>query len=199
MRDDYAYIDPDHIYTDTGTGVLKNLAGITEQDALEFFESAAITKRIKELKDHPIKIKNSTALLAIHKHLFQDVYSWAGQKRLVEIAKDGKQFFPTARFDTAFAYIDSLLAEYRAIVRTEKPLIADKLAKILDAVNYLHPFREGNGRAQREFIRVLALEKGYILNLNPADNADVYERYMTGTVDGDTDKLAELILEIMQS
>ena len=54
MRNDYAYIDPDYIYTDGSTGVLKNLAGVTEQEALEFFESAAVTKRIKELKDHPV-------------------------------------------------------------------------------------------------------------------------------------------------
>ena len=198
MRNDYAYMDPDHIYTDTSTGVMKNLAGIAEQGALEFFESAAVTKRIKELKNRPVKIKDSTALLAIHKHLFQDVYSWAGQKRLVEIAKDGKQFFPTARFDTAFAYIDSLLAEYRAVVRTNKPQIAEKLAKILDAVNYLHPFREGNGRTQREFLRVLAWEKAFELNLNPADNPEIYERYMAGTIDGDAAKLTELILEVLQ-
>ncbi|MCL2009894.1 MAG: Fic family protein [Synergistaceae bacterium] len=197
MCNDYAYIDPDHVYTDTGTGVLKNLAGITEQSVLEFFESVAVTKRIKELKNRPVKIKDSTTLLFIHKYLFQDVYSWAGQKRVVEIGKDGKQFFPTVRFETAFSYINSLLKEYWAIKKADKPQIAEKLAVILDAVNYLHPFREGNGRAQREFVRVLALEKGYKLNLNPADNADVYERYMAGTVDGDTDKLAELILEIM--
>ena len=82
MRNDYAYIDPDHVYTNTDTGVLKNLAEITEQDALEFFESAAVTKRIKELKDHPVKIKDSTTLLAIHKHLFQGLALalWAARR-----------------------------------------------------------------------------------------------------------------------
>lgn len=43
-------------------------------------------------------------------------------------------------------------------------------------VNYLHPFREGNGRTQREFLRLLALEKGLTLNLNPPDNKSVYEK-----------------------
>ena len=98
MCNDYSYIDPDHVYTDTSTGVLKNIPGITEQSALEFFESAAVTKRIKELKNRPVKIKDSTTLLFIHKYLFQDVYSWAGQKRVVEIGKDGKQFFPTVGY-----------------------------------------------------------------------------------------------------
>jgi cell filamentation protein len=75
--------------------------------------------------------------------------------------------------------------------------IAAKLAVILDTVNYLHPFREGNGRTQREFMRILALEKGYILNLNPPDNADVYERYMKGTIESDTEKLADLLFELI--
>ena len=71
------------------------------------------------------------------------------------------------------------------------------LAELLDSINYLHPFREGNGRAQREFIRILALEKNYTLNLNPPDNFDVYERYMSGTIEGDVEKLTALILELL--
>jgi cell filamentation protein len=69
-------------------------------------------------------------------------------------------------------------------------------AVILDCVNHLHPFREGNGRAQREFLRVLALEKGLFINLNPPDNISVYERYMAGTIQGDMEKLADLLFEL---
>ena len=131
--------------------------------------------------------------------MFQDVYSWAGQKRTVEISKQGKQFFLTAYFDNGFAYIDTLIVGYRKINPSDKPQLALCLADMLDAINYLHPFREGNGRTQREFIRVLALEKGYTLNLNPPDKLDVYERYMSGTIDGDVEKLTVLIEELMQN
>ncbi len=65
----------------------------------------------------------------------------------------------------------------------------------MDSVNYLHPFREGNGRAQREFIRLLAIEKGLILNLNPPDNISVYEKYMEGTIISDIETLYKLIFE----
>jgi cell filamentation protein len=75
--------------------------------------------------------------------------------------------------------------------------LALSLAVLLDNVNYLHPFREGNGRTQREFIRLLALEKGYILNLNPLDNLNIYKRYIQGTIDGNMEKLTALILELM--
>lgn len=67
----------------------------------------------------------------------------------------------------------------------------------MDNVNYLHPFREGNGRAQRELLRLLALEKGLLLNLNPPDNTNVFERYMQGTINSDLETLANLIFELI--
>jgi cell filamentation protein len=73
-------------------------------------------------------------------------------------------------------YVDGLIAEYRGVEGGNREKIAQKLAEILDHVSYLHPFREGNCRTQREFVRIFALEKGYKLNLNPPDNAYVYER-----------------------
>jgi cell filamentation protein len=74
-------------------------------------------------------------------------------------------------------------------------MISEKLAEILDNINYLHPFREGNRRTQREFLRLLALEKGFTLNLTPPDNKSVYERYMKGTIESDVNTLTELIFE----
>jgi len=71
------------------------------------------------------------------------------------------------------------------------------LAEILDNVNYLHPFRDGNKRTQREFLRELALEKGLILNLNPPNNKSLYEKYMKGTIESDVTTLTELIFELI--
>ena len=73
------------------------------------------------------------------------------------------------------------------------------MAEILDNVNYLHPFREGNGRTQREFLRLLALEKGLILNINPPDNKSVYERYMKVTIESDVKTLTGLIFELIDT
>lgn len=197
MSNSYKYIDPDYSYIDPKTGILRNLQDISDPEVLLFVESSAVTKRLLELYENPIKIKGIDSLFEIHRHLFQDIYIWAGEKRVVEISKDGKQFFPTTYFDNAFRYIDQLIDEYRKIPKNNKRKLAEKLAEILDNVNYLHPFREGNGRAQREFIRLLALEKGLILNLNPPDNISVYERYMKGTVESDVTTLTELIFELI--
>lgn len=199
MSDSYKYLDPDYTYTDPKTGILRNLADITDQDVLLFVESGAVTKRLQELFENPIKIKGIESLFAIHRHLFQDIYPWAGKKRNVEISKDGKQFFPTTHFENAYRFIDTLISEYKKFPKKNKQLLAEKLAEILDNLNYLHPFREGNGRAQREFIRLLALEKGLQLNLNPPDNKTVYERYMKGTIESDVTTLAELIWELFET
>jgi len=198
MPDSYKYIDLDYTYTDPETGVLRNLADISDPDVLLFFESGAVAKRIQELYEKPIKIKGVESLLSIHRQLFQDVYSWAGKRRKVEISKAGKQFFPTTHFDNAFRYIDTLISDYKNISKGDKQQIAEKLAEILDNVNYLHPFREGNGRAQREFLRLLALEKGLTLNLNPADNKNVYDQYMQGTINSDVKILSKLILDLIE-
>lgn len=199
MSDSYKYIDPDETYTEPKTGVLRNLANISDLDILLFVESSAVTKRIKELFENPIKIKGIESLFAIHKYLFQDIYVWAGKKRKVEISKDGKPFFPTTHFENAYRYIDTLILNYKNTNSNNKQELAEKLAEILDSVNYLHPFREGNGRVQREFLRMLALEKGLILNLNPPDNKSVYERYMYGTINSDVKTLTELILELINN
>jgi len=137
-------------------------------------------------------------LLDIHRYLFKDVYTWAGQVRTVNITKDGKPFFDGERFPLGFQYIDSLIIEFRKIKTNNKKEISQKLAEILDDVNYLHPFRDGNGRTQREFLRLLSLEKGLVLNLNPPDNISVYSRYMKGTIESDKSILFELIFELIQ-
>lgn len=193
----YHYFDPDFKYTGKN-GLPHNLANIQNEKVLLAFESLKVTKRVEELLEHPIKIKDSNTLLKIHYHLFQDVYEWAGQVRTVNISKDGKPFFNGERFNIGFQYIDTLISDYRSIKKSDKTELAKKLAEILDNVNYLHPFREGNGRTQREFIRLLALEKGLKLNLNPPDNKSVYERYMKGAIESNVEILTELILELIE-
>jgi cell filamentation protein len=194
MENNYQYIDHDYKYTNKN-GVLRNLANIEHEKILLAYESLKVSKRVEELIENPIKIKDSNSLLIIHYYLFQDVYEWAGKVRTVNISKNGKPFFDGERFHIGFHYIDTLIKEYRAIRKTNKQDLAQKLAEILDNVNYLHPFREGNGRTQREFLRLLAIEKDIKLNLNPPDNKSVFERYMNGTINSDVKTLTELILE----
>ena len=197
MRDEYKYIDQEYTYIDPKTGVLRNLGNIDDERLLSAFEGLKVARRLEELNDNPIKIINSSALFEIHKYLFQDVYKWAGERRIVEISKAGKQFFPLNHFDTALVYIDNLISNFYKLDKKDIGKIARQLANILDTVNELHPFREGNGRTQREMVRTLALEKGYVLNLNPPNDLEVYGRYISGTINSDVEKLTVLIHELL--
>ncbi len=197
FNNDYKYIDKECLYTDKDTGVLLNLQNIKDYAELVAFESLCVANRLEQLHKEPFTVEYANDLLKIHKFLFQDVYSWAGECRKVEISKGGRQFLPMHSFIQAFSYIDRLLSDYNTIDNMDKVGIARKLAEILDNVNFLHPFREGNGRTQREFIRLLARQKGYALDLNPLDNHTVYERYMTDTINGDVQDLATLIYELL--
>jgi len=193
MENSYRYIDPDFKYTNKN-GVLYNLANIENEDVLAVFESLKVSKRLEELYENPIQIIDSESLIYIHRYLFQDVYEWAGKTRTVNISKDGKPFFEGERFETGFKYVNSLITDFKNIEINDKRKIARTLAEILDNVNFLHPFREGNGRTQRE---LLALEKGFTLNLNPPDNKEIFERYMNGTINSDVEVLSHLIFEII--
>jgi cell filamentation protein len=138
MGNNYHYLDPEYKYTNKN-GLLRNLANIEDEKVLLAFESLKVTKRVEELMENPLEIKDSNSLLKIHHHLFQDVYEWAGQVRTVNISKDGKPFFNRERFHHGFQYIDNLISEYRKIMKSNKTELAKKLAEILDNVNFLHP------------------------------------------------------------
>ena len=194
----YSYLDPVNQYIQQN-GVLRNIANIEDEKVLLVYESLKVSKRLEELYSNPIKITDSNALMEIHKHLFQDVYEWAGKIRNVNISKDGKPFFEGERFQTGFQYINSLIVEFSKITPNKDSEVAEKLAEILDNINFMHPFRDGNGRTQREFIRTLALQKGFKLNLNPPDNTGIFNRYMKGTIHSDVKLLKELISEELKT
>ena len=82
MSNSYKYIDPDFKYTEPKTGLLRNLQDITDPNVLLFVESGAATKRLQELYQNPIKVKSIDSIFEIHRHLFQDIYIWAGKKRV---------------------------------------------------------------------------------------------------------------------
>jgi cell filamentation protein len=113
MSDSYRYIDPEYVYTDPITGVLRNLADIDDHHTLNVFERLKVGLRLEELQQKPLKIKSSDTLFEIHKHLFQDVYQWAGHPRTVEISRGGTPFFPRKRFPDALAFIDVLVSYFR--------------------------------------------------------------------------------------
>jgi len=193
----YEYIDPNNQYTYLNSTVLINKQNITNIEEAYLNEHLFVTRRLADLRLKTIEVYSISDILAIHKYLFQDVYAWAGQFRKVNISKNGNPFMSIQSFSTAQAYINRLIHTYYQTANSKDEIIK-QLAKILDNLNYFHPFREGNGRTQREVIRSLALSKGYSAQIRVEQDDEVYNLYMDGTVYGDLGKLEELLSKILE-
>ena len=75
--------------------------------------------------------------------------------------------------------------------------LAERLAYYLSELNVLHPYREGNGRTTREFIRELALKNGYVLNLSKVSPSDFLSASIKSIVD--TSDLSKLIFQCLEN
>ena len=195
--EEYTYIDYDNIYTYPSTNILINKFNINSLEELKNKEYSLVASKILELYLQPILVNSIDDIYKIHSFLFSDIYWWAGQCRKVNISKNNKHFIPIQSFHTAENYINSLIYNYHKNADTKEKITND-LANILDNLNYFHPFREGNGRTQREVIRVLAMMKNYeaIINIGADDN--IYNLYMDGTVYSDKTKLKQLFNIILR-
>jgi cell filamentation protein len=165
----YAAFDDPYCYP--GMDVLRNKLGLRDAGALEAFETEITAARAAGAL--PSGRFGATHYRAIHRHLFQDVYAWAGRFRTVRIAKGGNAFcFPE--------YIapekDSLFAKLGADGRLrglDVDDFAQGAADFLAVLNQILPFREGNGRTQLAFLAVLAHQAGHGLDFNRLDPDNV--------------------------
>jgi cell filamentation protein len=117
-------------------------------------------------------------LRAIHRHLFQDLYDWAGQIPVVDIRKNiaGAEFFlPSGMIERASVFAARELHSGNALRGLDRDHFIDRLAYHYNQVNYIHPFREGNGRVQRVFWNRIALAAGWQLDWRPV-HGDVNDR-----------------------
>jgi cell filamentation protein len=101
----------------------------------------------------------------IHRHLFQDVYDWAGELRTVEIAKDGHQFQFRQFIETGMADVHRRLEKTEFLQNLSPNAFAEAAGPIIGDINYVHPFREGNGRTQLQYLEQLADQAGHPVDL----------------------------------
>jgi cell filamentation protein len=163
--------DTKYCYPDSD--VLVNKLDIRDPNKLQIFERKLTMLRLLELIDKPIEGKfDLKHLQAIHAYIFQDVYDWTGKIRTVDIAKGNT--FCNVRFISSQAdVIFSKLKEEYYLAGLEEYMFTKRLAYYFSEINALHPFREGNGRSQREFIRSLALKNGYLIYFEKASKEEM--------------------------
>lgn len=153
----------DDPYVYPGTSVLRNKLGLTEAARLEAFERQMVAQRLAE--NIPTGAFDLAHLRAIHRHLFQDVYDWAGEVRTIELSKGGHQFMFRQFVERGMADVARRVAAERPYEGLSVPDFAAKAGSILGDVNYVHPFREGNGRTQLQFLKQLCRAAGRRLDL----------------------------------
>lgn len=155
------FVDP---YVDPTTGVLGNLVGARTQAELDAIEADLVPIREVRLKlELPRPTRDLTELRAIHRHLFAPIYSWAGELRTVDIRKNvdgGEYFVPVSLIERAAHFTFTELANDDHLKGMDRAHFVERLAHHYDQLNYIHPFREGNGRAQRAFWNEVALAAG---------------------------------------
>ena len=183
-------------YVYPGTNVLRNFREIRDLQLLARFEMDMTTRRLAELEHSPKPGKfNAVHLQAIHRHIFQDVYPWAGEFRTVNIARPGQFYFAfSERIVPCLTNLfDDLLRERNLADTASSDEFCNRSAHYMGELNAIHPFRDGNGRTQREFIRQLALKNGYTLNWAGVTRAAMGEASARSFQDADNTGLAAIL------
>ncbi|MCF8169131.1 MAG: Fic family protein, partial [Rhodoferax sp.] len=188
--------DGSDTYVYPGSEVLRNKADLRDQAALDEFEADITAMRMAELLNHPIQGKfDLQHLCAMHRHLFQDVYDWAGQIRTVDISRGASRF---ANFNQIETYLTGQLngiAKEKFLEGLKPDAFVSRLTHYLGEINAAHPFREGNGRVQRLFCAQLAEQAGYFIVFEIVDQAKMYE-VMIASFNGNNQPLNNLLNDI---
>jgi cell filamentation protein len=156
-------------YLDLDSGVLRNLLGITDPDELRRAEAGLTASRIYDLARAPLPGGYDLPhLQAFHRRIFGDIYDWAGELRTVSIGRGALFCLPehiAGDAEELFAW----LARTGHLRHLDREDFVDGLAELLSDLNALHPFRDGNGRAQRAFVAQFAHDAGHPVRWSAMD------------------------------
>jgi cell filamentation protein len=173
-------------YCYAGSDILKNIPGFRDARRLAQFEAAMTAQRAEE--PFPSGRLSVTHYRAIHRHLFQDIYRWAGQFRRIRIAKDESMFCYPENISREMMRLFRGLREWDHLRGATRPEFADRASVFLADLNAIHCFRDGNGRSQLAFMAILANRAGLPLKLKRLDPARFLSA-MIRSFHGDRDAL----------
>ncbi len=185
VADDYCY---------PGTAILKNKLDLRDADELAAFEAEVSDARADE--EAPAGEFDFEHFKAIHQHLFQDVYDWAGQVRTVRISKDGSMFCFPENIEAEAKKLFTQLGNDKLLADLAVDAFADKSAHFLAELNAIHAFREGNGRSQLSFFLLLADQAGHRIDLEGLD-PEAFLDAMIASFKGDETGLRDIIQDLI--
>lgn len=158
MPDKYGVIQDHYCYPDSS--VLINKLGITDQSVLDKAELEFTRYRVEQYEPD-FEDFSRVSLLRILFLLFQDIYSWAGEIRTVDISKGTTRFANVQFIEKAAIKLFDQLEQESFLTQLPENQFIEQLAHYYSELNVIHPFRDGNGRVQRLFFEGLAINAGY--------------------------------------
>ncbi len=187
-----AVADP---YCYPGTTVLINRLGVRDRAKLEAFETEVTAERAGQ--PLPVGRLSYRHYRAIHRHLFQDVYAWAGRIRTVRIFKGSSVFCYPEHIDREMKRLFAGLKKRNFLRGLDAVTFAKEAAHFLAELNAVPPFREGNGRTQLSFLTILAERAKHPLNMDRLSPPAIMKATVRSFA-GDEKHLARLILRLNQ-
>lgn len=184
-------------YCYNGTNILINKLNIKDSKLLQKYEAKITAAKLLALRQKGI-VGNFDVehLNKIHQYLFEDIYDFAGKFRNENIAKGVFRFAEYEYIEPELRRLLCKLKNENCLDGLTKEQLSQRLAYYLSELNVLHPYREGNGRTIREFIRELALKNGYVLNLSKVSPKSFLDASIKSIVD--TTDLSNLISECLE-
>ena len=155
-----------------GTDVLRNVPDIRDAVALEEFERFAVS--IASKFRAPLEAFTYQTFKDLHRELFADVYPWAGQIRDYSTGRGSAPFCLPEFIDDNMERLFAQLAANAVLRNLTADAFAERAAELINEINAVHPFIEGNGRVSREFLRDLAEHAGHPLDLSKFDRDTWY-------------------------
>lgn len=156
-------------YLIPNTNVLKNKLGINNLEELKDKEKEIVRKKLAYLYLKPIQGNfDSMHLQQIHKFIFDEVYPFAGEFRNCSMQKNTMFCSPEEIKNNLEETLNEMNNEFNKDISSIQAF-AFILAKYYYELIYVHPFREGNGRTIRTFIRDFVVEKSKNLSCGPLD------------------------------
>jgi len=186
-------------HSEQGTACPRNFFGTTDYETLSRTERIFSLQRLHELERAGVTGSFDLAhLRGIHRYLFQDVFQWAGEVRQVGMAKvGGFPFAPPMHIASALTEALTKLKAENFLRGLDAATFSERAAYYLGEINAIHPFREGNGRTQREFVRQLAQQAGHTISWAGISQAENVTASILSHTSGDNSGLARMIRTAM--
>lgn len=166
--------------------VLRNKLNIRDYQELEIFERQIVSERLHQGLPESALQQNPSGLKELHRHLFQDVYSWAGEYRPYPTARNPNASFSLPDYIETHSEITfKKLAEEKFLKNLSPAKFAERAALYVNEINAIHPFIDGNGRVQRIWLRNTANAAGYLIDFKSQDRKHWNQMSMLGQVTAD--------------